>query len=121
MTVFRFYFNVFVIELLKSVIATCRCVERFIYAKFFATDRLGVPSPLPTLVKPVATKWLRVDVLVLDIGFLNLVLLEGDIATTDATINGRLDVVLGSSHMKWGYSEDNITFDAFVARARRLR
>ncbi|KLO33670.1 TIGR03621 family F420-dependent LLM class oxidoreductase [Mycobacterium haemophilum] len=122
MTTFRFSFNVFAVESLKSFIATCQHAEKCGYDTVFAADHLGMPSPFPTLVAAAAaTERLRVGTLVLNTGFWNPALLARDIATTDVLTNGRLEVGLGSGHMKWEYDEANIAFDVFAARARRLR
>ncbi|ETW23790.1 TIGR03621 family F420-dependent LLM class oxidoreductase [Mycobacterium gastri] len=122
MEAFRFSFNVFAIDSLQRFISTCRRAEKYGYDTVFAADHLGVPAPFPTLIAAAAaTERLRVGTLVLNTGFWNPTLLARDIATTDVLTNGRLDVGLGSGHMKWEYDEANVAFDSFAARARRLR
>ncbi|GAA4616611.1 LLM class F420-dependent oxidoreductase [Saccharopolyspora hordei] len=118
---FRFAFNVFGVHSPEDFAATCRRAEQHGYDTVFAGDHLGMPSPFPTLVAAAqATERLRVGTLVLNAPFWNPALLAREIATTDVLTGGRLEVGLGSGHMKWEFDEAGIEWRPFGERADQL-
>jgi len=118
---FRFSCNVFGFESADGFAETARRAEALGYDTFFVPDHLGLPSPFPTAVAAAqATSRLRVGTLVLNAPFWNPALLAREIATTDILTGGRLEVGLGSGHMKWEYDEAGIGWEPFGARADRL-
>ncbi|MCI2416541.1 TIGR03621 family F420-dependent LLM class oxidoreductase [Saccharopolyspora sp. K220] len=122
MTDFRFSYNIFGIESHSTFVETCRRAEQHGYDTVFAADHLGTASPFPALVAAAqATERLKVGTLVLNASFWNPALLAREIATTDLLTGGRLEVGLGSGHMKWEFDEAGIAWQPFGARAERLR
>ncbi|WP_093419341.1 LLM class F420-dependent oxidoreductase [Saccharopolyspora flava] len=122
MAEFRFSYNVLGIRSLTEFTDTCRRAESLGYDTVFAADHLGSPSPFPVLVAAAqATERLRVGTLVLNTGFWNPALLARDIATTDLLTGGRLEVGLGSGHMKWEFEQAGLPWQSFGERAERLR
>ncbi len=67
-----------------------------------------------------ATQRLRVGTLVVNVPFWNPALLAREIATADILTGGRLEVGLGSGHMKWEFDEAGIPWQPPSARADRL-
>jgi probable F420-dependent oxidoreductase len=67
-----------------------------------------------------ATQRLRVGTLVLNAPFWNPGLLAREVATTDILTDGRLELGLGSGHMKWEFDEAGIAWQPPTARAARL-
>jgi probable F420-dependent oxidoreductase len=63
---------------------------------------------------------LRVGTLVLNATFWNSALLAREVASTDILTNGRLELGLGSGHMKWEFDEAGIAWQPFGDRAERL-
>ncbi len=121
MSGFRFSYNVHGIDSREEFTETCRRAERYGYDTVFAADHLGIPAPFPLLVAAAdATDRLRVGTLVLNAPFWNPALLAREIATTDILTGGRLELGLGSGHMKWEFDEAGITWESFGARADRL-
>ncbi|MER5479258.1 TIGR03621 family F420-dependent LLM class oxidoreductase [Streptomyces sp. NPDC002734] len=118
---FRFSVNVLGLPAPGEFAELCRRVERHGYDVLFAADHLGMPSPFPVLVAAAqATERLRVGTLVLNAPFWNPALLARDVATTDVLTGGRLEVGLGSGHMKWEFDEAGIAWQGFSGRAERL-
>jgi probable F420-dependent oxidoreductase len=68
-----------------------------------------------------ATSRLRFGTLVLNVPFWNPALLAREIVTADVLTGGRLEVGLGSGHMKWEFDEAGIAWEGFGARADRLQ
>lgn len=119
---FRFSSNVFGIKTRQDFISSCRAAESDGYDSIFAADHLGNPSPFPLLVAAAeATQRLRVGTLVLNVPFWNPALLAREVATTDILTDGRLELGLGSGHMKWEYDAAGIQWLGPTARAGRLR
>lgn len=118
---FRFSFNIFGITSRRAFVDECREAEQYGYDTVFAADHLGMPAPFPLLVAAAeATDRLRVGTLVLNAGFWNPALLAREIATTDILTDGRLEVGLGSGHMKWEFDEAGIGWHGPARRAAAL-
>ena len=118
---FRFSTNVFGLESGSKFAETCRRIEGSGYNTLFAADHLGIPAPFPTLVAAAAaTERLRVGTLVLNAGFWNPALLAREVATTDILTGGRVELGLGSGHMKWEFDAADIEWRSFGTRAERL-
>ncbi len=118
---FRFSYNIFSITSREDFVAECRVAEEFGYDAMFAADHLGLPAPFPLLVAAAeATQRLRVGTLVLNVAFWNPALLAREVATTDILTDGRLELGLGSGHMKWEFDEAGIGWQGATARAAAL-
>jgi len=119
---FRFSYNVFGVEGSEAFAETCRRAERHGYDTVFAGDHLGFAAPFPVLVAAAgATQRLKVGTLVLNAPFWNPALLAREIATTDVLTSGRLEIGLGSGHMKWEFDAAGIEWNPFRQRADQLR
>ncbi len=119
---FRFSFNIFGVTSRRAFVDECREAERYGYDAVFAADHLGIPAPFQLLIAAAeATDRLRVGTLVLNVCFWNPALLAREIATADILTDGRLDVGLGSGHMKWEFDEAGVEWLAAGQRAARLR
>jgi probable F420-dependent oxidoreductase len=118
---FRFSFNIFGITTRQAFAAECREAEQYGYDTVFAADHLGIPAPFPLLVAAAeATQRLRVGTLVLNVPFWNPALLAREAATTDILTDGRLELGLGSGHMKWEFDEAGVAWQGPSARAAAL-
>jgi probable F420-dependent oxidoreductase len=118
---FRFSYNIFSISTREEFVAECREAEEYGYDTVFAADHLGIPAPFPLLVAAAeATQRLRVGTLVLNVPFWNAALLAREVATTDILTGGRLELGLGSGHMKWEFDEAGIGWQGPSARAAAL-
>jgi probable F420-dependent oxidoreductase len=118
---FRFSFNIFGVSSRKEFVDECREAEEYGYGTVFAADHLGIPAPFPLLVAAAeATQRLRVGTLVLNAQFWNPALLAREIATTDILTDGRLELGLGSGHMKWEFDEAGIAWQPPAVRAAQL-
>ncbi len=118
---FRFSFNIFGITSRQEFVDECREAEEYGYDAVFAADHLGIPAPFPLLVAAAdATQRLRVGTLVLDVPFWNPALLAREVATTDILTDGRLELGLGSGHMKWEFDEAKIAWQPPGGRAALL-
>jgi probable F420-dependent oxidoreductase len=118
---FRFSYNIFSIASRDDFAAECRAAEEFGYDTVFAADHLGIPAPFPLLVAAAdATRRLRVGTLVLNAAFWNPALLAREVATTDILTEGRLELGLGSGHMKWEFDEAGVGWQGPAARAAAL-
>jgi probable F420-dependent oxidoreductase len=118
---FRFSFNIFGITARQAFVDECREAEGYGYDTVFAADHIGIPAPFPLLVAAAeATKRLRVGSLVLNVPFWNPALLAREVATTDILTDGRLELGLGSGHMKWEFDEAGIEWLPAAARAAKL-
>jgi probable F420-dependent oxidoreductase len=118
---FRFSSNVFGLKSRDEVVAMCRRAEDYGYDTIFAADHLGHAAPFQAAVAAAAaTQRLRVGTLVVNVPFWNPALLAREIATADILTGGRLEVGLGSGHMKWEFDEAGIPWEGNSARADRL-
>ena len=99
----------------------CHRAENYGYDTIFAADHLGHAAPFQAVVAAAAaTDRLRVGTLVVNVPFWNPALLAREIATADILTEGRLEVGLGSGHMKWEFDEAGIPWEPHGARADRL-
>jgi len=118
---FRFSFKAFGISSGSAFRDLCRRSEAAGYDAVFAADHLGTPAPFPVLVSAAAaTERLRVGTLVLNAAFWNPALLARAVATTDALVDGRLELGLGAGHMKSEFDAAGITWEPFGRRVERL-
>jgi probable F420-dependent oxidoreductase len=118
---FRFSFNVFGIPSREALQERCRRAESAGFHTVFAPDHLGGPAPFPVLQAAAdATEHLRVGTLVLNAPFWNPALLAREAASLDILSDGRLELGLGSGHMKHEFDTAGIPWEPFGARARRL-
>lgn len=118
---FRFSFNIFGITSREAFVAECREAADYGYDTVFAADHLGIPAPFPLLVAAAeATRRLRVGTLVLNAAFWNAALLAREVATADILTDGRLELGLGSGHMKWEFDEAGIGWQGPTSRAAAL-
>lgn len=118
---FRFSFNIFGITNRPDFAGECREAEDYGYDAVFAADHLGIPAPFPLLIAAAAaTRRLRVGTLVLNVPFWNPALLAREVATADVLTEGRLELGLGSGHMKWEFDEAGIAFQRPAQRAEQL-
>jgi probable F420-dependent oxidoreductase len=118
---FRFSSNIFGLKSRDEFVAMCRRAENYGYDTIFAADHLGHAAPFQAVVAAAAaTERLRVGTLVLNVPFWNPALLAREIATADILTGGRLEVGLGSGHMKWEFDEAGIEWESHSARADKL-
>jgi probable F420-dependent oxidoreductase len=100
----------------------CQRAEELGYDTLFAADHLGSTAPFQMLVAAAAaTSRLRLGTLVLNVPFWNPALLAREIITADILTEGRLEIGLGSGHMKWEFDEAKIAWEGFGARASKLQ
>jgi probable F420-dependent oxidoreductase len=118
---FRFSTNIFGIPSREALQERCRRAESAGFHTVFAPDHLGAPAPFPVLQAAAdATEHLRVGTLVLNAPFWNPALLAREAASLDILTDGRLELGLGSGHMKSEFDAAGIPWEPFGARARRL-
>jgi probable F420-dependent oxidoreductase len=118
---FRFSSNIFGLTSRDEFAAMCRRAEDYGYDTIFAVDHLGDAAPFQAVVAAAAaTERLRVGTLVVNVQFWNPALLAREIATADILTGGRLEVGLGSGHMKWEFDEAGLPWEPYGARADRL-
>lgn len=118
---FRFSTNVFGVTSRADFVAYCRRVEELGYDTLFAADHLGSYAPFSMIAAAAqATSRIRLGTLVLNVPFWNPALLAREIATADVLTDGRLEVGLGSGHMKWEFDAAGIPWEGFTARTHRL-
>jgi probable F420-dependent oxidoreductase len=118
---FRFSTNVFGVTSRAGFAAYCRRVEELGYDTLFAADHLGSYAPFSMIAAAAqATSRIRLGTLVLNVPFWNPALLAREIATADVLTDGRLEVGLGSGHMKWEFDAAGIPWEGFTARTGRL-
>jgi probable F420-dependent oxidoreductase len=118
---FRFSFNILDIGSREEFAETCRRGEGYGYDTVFAADHLGSEAPFPALVAAAAaTERMKVGTLVLNAAFWNPALLAREVISTDILTGGRLELGLGSGHMKWEFDEAGIAWEPFAERADRL-
>ena len=118
---FRFSTNVFGLTSRAEFVGFAQRVEALGYDTLFAADHLGSYAPFQMVVAAAqATSRIRLGTLVLNVPFWNPALLAREIATADVLTDGRLEVGLGSGHMKWEFDAASIPWEGFEARAERL-
>jgi probable F420-dependent oxidoreductase len=118
---FRFSVNTFGLTSKADFAGFCRRAEDLGYDTIFAADHLGDAAPFQEVVAAAAaTRRVRVGTLVINVPFWNPALLAREIATADVLTEGRLEVGLGSGHMKWEFDEAGIAWQPYGERAGRL-
>ncbi|HEX4832141.1 MAG TPA: TIGR03621 family F420-dependent LLM class oxidoreductase [Trebonia sp.] len=118
---FRFSTNFMGLRGRDAVVAYAKRVEELGYDTLFAADHLGSTAPFQMLIAAAGvTSRLRLGTLVLNVPFWNPALLAREIVTADQLTDGRLEVGLGSGHMKWEFDAASIPWEGFGARASRL-
>lgn len=104
-----------------DVLDYARRTEELGFDVLLAADHLGAPAPFPLLAAAAAvTKRLRLGTYVINVPFWNPALLAREFATVDVISGGRVEVGLGSGHMKSEFDAAGIRWDGFNARADRL-
>jgi probable F420-dependent oxidoreductase len=118
---FRFSTNTFGLKSQSEFAGFCRRAEDLGYDTIFATDHLGDAAPFQQVVAAAAaTRRVRVGTMVINVPFWNPALLAREIATADILTEGRLEVGLGSGHMKWEFDEAGIAWRPYGERAELL-
>src|SRR5215469_12870079 len=121
MSGFRFSSNIFGLKSADEFAAMCRRAEDYGYDTIFAADHLGHAAPFQAVVAAAAaTERLRVGTLVINVPFWNPALLAREIATADVLTGGRLEVGLGSGHVKWEFDEAGIPWQPISERTDQL-
>ncbi|AIJ26063.1 TIGR03621 family F420-dependent LLM class oxidoreductase [Amycolatopsis methanolica] len=101
--------------------AKCRRAEELGYDTITIPDHLGMPAPFPALVGAAqVTERVRVGHLVLNAPFYNPVLLAREAESTALLTGGRLDVGLGSGHMKSEFDDAGLRFAPPAERIKHL-
>lgn len=86
--------------------AKCQKAERLGFDVVQVPDHLGALAPFPAVVAAAeATQRCTVGILVLNTGFYRPALLARDVVTTAELLDGRLELGLGSGHMKSEFDE----------------
>lgn len=86
--------------------AKCRKAEQLGFDVVQVPDHLDALAPFPAVVAAAeATQRCRVGTLVLNTGFYRPALLARDAVTTAELLDGRLELGLGSGHMKSEFDE----------------
>jgi len=86
--------------------AKCQQAERLGFDVLQVPDHLGALASLPAVVAAAeAAQRCRVGTLVLNTGFYRPALLARDVVTTAELLDGRLELGLGSGHMKSEFDE----------------
>jgi probable F420-dependent oxidoreductase len=118
---FRFSTNLFRLQSVEKLIATCRHAEECGYDTIFTTDHVSQPAPFSMLVAAAsATNRIRVGTLVINVPFWNPTLLAREVATADILTGGRLEVGLGAGYAKREFDQAGIPWEPFAARAGKL-
>jgi probable F420-dependent oxidoreductase len=121
MAKFRFSSNIFGLKSRDEFVAMCRRAEDHGYDTIFAAYHLGLAAPFQAAVAAAAaTERVRVGILVVNAAFWNPALLAREIATADILTGGRLEVGLGSGHMKWEFDAAGLPWEPHGARADKL-
>ena len=98
-----------------------RQVEDLGFDVLLAADHLGGAAPFPLLAAAAAvTERLRLGTYVVNAPFWNPSMLAREFATVDVISGGRVEVGLGSGHMKSEFDAAGIPWEGFDARADRL-
>ena len=121
MSGFRFSVNTFGLTSRADFAGFCQRAEELGYDTIFAADHLGDAAPFQQVVAAAAaTRRVRVGTLVINVPLWNPALLAREVATADILTEGRLEVGLGSGHMKWEFDEAGIAWEPYGERAERL-
>ncbi|MTD52442.1 TIGR03621 family F420-dependent LLM class oxidoreductase [Amycolatopsis pithecellobii] len=118
---FRFGVNLLTPSSRAEWQARCRDAEDLGYDVIAVADHLGMPAPLPALVSAAeATTRPRLAVFALNSGFYNPVLLARDLAGTDALVDGRLEIALGTGYAKPEFDRAGIPWRSASERVGHL-
>ena len=105
----------------SDILEYARRTEELGFDVLLAADHLGAAAPFPLLAAAAAvTQRLRLGTYVINVPFWNPALLAREFATVDVISGGRVDVGLGTGHMKSEFDAAGIPWDGFNARADRL-
>ncbi|MFD2470274.1 TIGR03621 family F420-dependent LLM class oxidoreductase [Amycolatopsis silviterrae] len=118
---FRFGVNLLTPSSRAEWQARCRQAEDLGYDVIAVADHLGMLAPLPALVSAAeATTRPRLAVFVLNAGFYNPALLARDLAGTDALLDGRLEIALGTGYVKAEFDRAGIPWRSAPERVDHL-
>ncbi|MFD5247767.1 TIGR03621 family F420-dependent LLM class oxidoreductase [Amycolatopsis sp. NPDC058340] len=118
---FRFGVNLLTPSSRAEWQARCREAEDLGYDVIAVPDHLGLPAPLPALVSAAeATTRPRLSVFVLNAGFYHPALLARDLAGTDALLDGRLEIGLGTGYVKAEFDTAGIPWRGAAERVDHL-
>jgi probable F420-dependent oxidoreductase len=99
----------------------CRRAERWGYDVLLAPDHLGAAAPFAMLAAAAAvTERVRLGTYVVNVPFWNPSMLAREFATVDRLSGGRVEIGLGSGHMKSEFDAAGIEWQPFDARAQRV-
>jgi probable F420-dependent oxidoreductase len=102
----------------EGLLECARRVEELGFDVLLASDHLGAPAPFPLLAAAAAvTERVRLGTYVINVPFWNSSLLAREFATIDVISGGRVEVGLGSGHMKSEFVAAGIPWSGFDARA----
>ncbi|QYN23079.1 TIGR03621 family F420-dependent LLM class oxidoreductase [Amycolatopsis sp. DSM 110486] len=120
----NFKFGVSLRTVDSSFVGLCRRAEELGYDAISVPDHLGAgrPAPFPALVAAAAaTSRPRVGTLVSNLPFYNVALFARDVANTWVLTGGRLELGLGSGHMKSEFDEAGLPWLKAADRIAYLR
>ncbi|HWD01839.1 MAG TPA: TIGR03621 family F420-dependent LLM class oxidoreductase [Amycolatopsis sp.] len=120
----KFKFGVSLLSVTSSFTAQCRRAEELGYGAISVPDHLGAgrPAPFPALVAAAgATERASVGTLVSNLPFYNVALFARDVESTDVLTGGRLELGLGSGHMKAEFDDARIPWRNAADRIAYLR
>lgn len=117
---FRCSFNLRGLRSRAALVERLRGAEAAGYDTVFVPDHLGSNAPFAVCAAAGGLTSMRVGTLVVNAPFWNPALLAREAATVDVLTGGRLELGLGSGHMKWEFDAADIPFLSFGARADQL-
>ncbi|MFI7123067.1 LLM class F420-dependent oxidoreductase [Amycolatopsis sp. NPDC049868] len=118
---FRFGVNLLTPSSRTEWQARCREAEDLGYDVIAVPDHLGMPAPLSALVSAAeATTRPRLSAFVLNTGFYHPAVLARDLAGTDALLNGRLKIALGTGYVKTEFDTAGIPWRSAAERVDHL-
>ncbi|WP_280342893.1 TIGR03621 family F420-dependent LLM class oxidoreductase [Nocardia abscessus] len=99
----------------------CRKAEDLGYDTIGVSDHLGKPAPFPAVVLAAeATTRPQLSTYVLNTNFYNPTLLGREVATTNLLTDGRLELGLGTGHIKAHFDAAGLTYPSAAARVDHL-
>lgn len=106
----------------SNVLEFCQRAETLGFDVLLASDHLGSPAPFPLLAAAATAlpDRVRFGTYVINVPFWNPALLAREFATVDRLSGGRVEIGLGSGHMKSEFDAAGIRWQPFDARADRL-
>ncbi len=118
---FRFGINMFALGDADAWADKCRLAEKLGYHTIHVPDHLGMPAPLPALVRAAeVTESPRVGTFVLNAGFWKPALLAREVATVDTLTGGRLELGLGTGYVKAEFDAAGLPFESAGKRVTWL-